>query len=95
VGIRGFYAWEKVIQHNYEMLFSRPTPDQVSRVKVDKMPDDLDWISIIDRLADGDITKHKVIYETNYIECLNLMAYWNHRDRYVEQMNKAINRKNN
>ena len=91
---RGFYAWEKVIQHNYEMLFSRPTPDQVSRVKVDKMPDDLDWISIVDRLADGDITKHNEIYKKNYVECLNLMAYWHHRDRYFDQINRANQRKN-
>jgi hypothetical protein len=59
------------------------------------MPDELNWIGMVDRLTNGDITKHKEVYQTNYIECLNLMAYWHHRDKYIEQVNKANARKNN
>lgn len=83
-----------MIDQNYDILFSRPSPAEKSRVSVDKMPDELNWIAMVDRLANGDITKHKNIYETNYIECLNLMAYWHHRDVYVSQVNRAIERKN-
>jgi len=62
-------------------------------VAVDEMPEELNWMAFIDRLADGDITKHEKVYNINYIEALNLMAYWHHRDKYIAQMNKAINNK--
>lgn len=48
---------------------------------------------MIDRLSSGDITKHEQIYKTNYIECLNLLAYWHHRDKYIERINRAEARK--
>ena len=50
------------------------------------------WISMIDRLSDGDISKHDNIYERNYIECLNLLSYWHEKDIYT---NKKNNIKNN
>lgn len=75
------------------MLFSRPSPAQTSRVAVDEMPEDLNWIAMVDRLANGDITKHDQIYKTNYIECLNLLAYYYHRDKYIERINRAEARK--
>jgi hypothetical protein len=43
---------------------------------------------MIDRLSNGDITKHDLIYERNYIECLNLLSYWHEKDAYNEKMNK-------
>ena len=79
---------------DYDILFSRPSPSQKSRVSVDEMPEELNWIGMVDRLSSGDITKHKEVYATNYLECLNLMAYWHHRDKYIENVNKANARKN-
>lgn len=49
------------------------------------------WLSMVDRLSDGDITKHDAIYERNYIECLNLLSYWHEKDKYMEQMNNIKN----
>lgn len=49
---------------------------------------------MVDRLADGDITKHDAIYKTNYIQVLTLMSYWNERDKHIEQVNRAQARKN-
>jgi hypothetical protein len=49
------------------------------------------WISMIDRLSNGDITKHDAIYERNYIECLNILSYWHEKDKYMEQMNNIKN----
>lgn len=49
------------------------------------------WISMVDRLSNGDITKHDLIYDRNYIECLNILSYWHERDKYMEQMNNAKN----
>ena len=44
------------------------------------------WLAMIDRLSNGDITKHDEIYDRNYIECLNLLSYWHERDRYYKQI---------
>lgn len=49
------------------------------------------WISMVDRLSNGDITKHDLVYERNYIECLNLLSFYHERDKYMEQMNNAKN----
>lgn len=49
------------------------------------------WISMMDRLSNGDITKHDEIYDRNYIECLNILSYWHERDRHMEQMNNIKN----
>lgn len=38
------------------------------------------WIAFIDRLANGDITKHDEVYRRNYIETLNLLSWWKVRD---------------
>lgn len=45
------------------------------------------WMSMLDRLSGGDITKFDQIYEKNYIECLNLLAYWAFRDKAIKQNN--------
>jgi hypothetical protein len=46
------------------------------------------WMSMVDRLSGGDITKHDLVYDRNYIECLNLLSYWKEKDEYMEEMNK-------
>jgi hypothetical protein len=51
------------------------------------------WMSMVDRLSNGDITRHDLVYERNYIECLNLLSYWHEKDKYMEEMNKQ--RQNN
>lgn len=51
------------------------------------------WLSMVDRLSNGDITKHDSVYDRNYIECLNLLSYWHEKDQYMEEMNKQ--RQNN
>jgi hypothetical protein len=43
---------------------------------------------MVDRLSNGDITKHDEVYQRNYIECLNLLSYWYERDKFHEQQNE-------
>lgn len=43
---------------------------------------------MIDRLANGDITKHDEIYRQNWLGCLNILAYYKSRDKYIEYENK-------
>lgn len=53
-----------------------------------KLDDRWKWLSMVDRLSGGDITKLDLVYERNYIECLNLLSFWYERDRYIEEINK-------
>jgi hypothetical protein len=46
------------------------------------------WLAMVDRLSNGDITRHSDVYEQNYIYCLNILSYWKERDEYAEQINK-------
>lgn len=53
------------------------------------IPTEYDEIALIDRLADGDITKFAQIYQIPYREALNLLNYWLVRDKAQEQARKA------
>lgn len=74
------------------MIFSLPTTAEVNRVAVDEIPEHLNWVAMVDRLANGDITKYDAIYKLSYSECLTTMSYWHHRDKYNKNINKKINR---
>ena len=83
-----FFKWEQVIQREYKGLFSRSVESEdrgISQVSIDKR---WSWLAMVDRLANGDITKHDEIFERNYIECLNLLSYWHERDLYMKEVNK-------
>lgn len=43
---------------------------------------------MIDRLANGDITKFQQIYEIPYREVLNLLSYWLVRDKAQYDLQK-------
>ena len=42
------------------------------------------WITIVDKLAKGDITKHEAVYDINYIHALNMLGHWKEIDKYKE-----------
>lgn len=52
------------------------------------MPSKWAYIAMIDRLSNGDITKHNDVYQINFIYCLNQLGYLRDKDEYIEQMNK-------
>lgn len=39
------------------------------------------WLSLILRLADDDVTKVDIVCEREYLECLNILGYWHQRDK--------------
>ena len=43
---------------------------------------------MVDRLANGDITKFEQIYLMEYEECLCLLELYHYRDKYNEQIEK-------
>ena len=46
------------------------------------------WFSIIERLANGDITKFDEVYKVTYITALNTLSYWKERDDYHNRLQK-------
>jgi hypothetical protein len=46
------------------------------------------WFSIVERLANGDVTKFEEIYKITYITALNTLSYWKERDDYQERLRK-------
>jgi hypothetical protein len=45
---------------------------------------------MVDRLSNGDITKHEAVYETNLFYCLDVLSYYKDRDKYQEHMHKKM-----
>ena len=43
--------------------------------------DNFKWLSIVDKLAGSDITKHNEVYDINYIHALNMLGFWKHMDK--------------
>lgn len=48
------------------------------------------WISMIERLAQGDITKFDSIYQMSVEESYYLLEYWKVRDEWTDDCNKII-----
>jgi len=48
------------------------------------------WISMVDRLSNGDVTKHEAVYEMNLFYCLDVLSFYKYRDKYQEQMHKKM-----
>lgn len=42
------------------------------------------WLTIVDKLAKGDITKHDKVYDLNYIHALNMLGHWKQIDEQKE-----------
>ena len=42
------------------------------------------WLTIVDKLAKGDITKHDKVYTINYIHALNMLGHWKQTDKQKE-----------
>ena len=61
-------------------MFFGKSPNE-SGISLDPIYDE---IAMIDRLANGDITKYESVKQVSYIECLNTLAYWNARDEAIE-----------
>lgn len=53
-----------------------------------KMPEQFNWISFIDILADGDILKYPLIDELDYEECLFKYLYEHYKDKYTKELNR-------
>lgn len=47
------------------------------------------FISMVDRLTNGDITKDELVYDIEYISCMTRLLFWKEKDDYIDKLNKA------
>lgn len=47
------------------------------------------WISFMERLSNGDLTKWEELYRVEYISTLNLLSWWKIRDEAEKLANKT------
>lgn len=45
------------------------------------------YIGMVDRLSNGDPTKHNELYKMNYKYLLTQLLYWKEKDEYIEKIN--------
>jgi hypothetical protein len=74
--------WETKVEDSRTLTIGGPTLDS-----------QYNWISMIDRLAGGDILKYEAVSDLTYLECLNVMGYWKKRDQVIEYKNKQLYKK--
>lgn len=81
-------------QQEYEPVYNAPDGGQEEKIGdfSMKVPTEYKWIAMIDRLSNGDITKHDTIYEMNWRSTLYLLSYWAVRDRVTHANNMAKNK---
>lgn len=87
-----FFDWRKVITYNFSGLFSGKKEDDEDDILDGPAAPEFDgrwkWFSMIERLANGDITKFEEVYKIPYISALNTLSYWHERDQYQERLRK-------
>jgi len=88
-----FFEWRGVITYNFSALFSGKQQDGEEDVIMDgpaapEFDNRWKWFSLIERLANGDITKFEEVYKITYISALNTLSYWKERDDYQERLRK-------
>jgi hypothetical protein len=44
------------------------------------------WMGVIEKLANGDITKFEEVTKMEFILCLNWLSYWKYKDKKVAKM---------
>lgn len=83
--------WHSIILDAYSGLFKTKSDDDDDSsfdIGAPSMNPKWRWFSIIERLADGDITRFDEIYKQSYINCLNLLSYWKEKNDYENSMRR-------
>jgi hypothetical protein len=44
---------------------------------------------MIDRLSNGDITKHEEVFQVKYVWAMTNLLFWKDKDEYIDKINKA------
>jgi UV DNA damage repair endonuclease len=49
------------------------------------------WFAMVEKLANGDVTKFESVYKQNFILCLNLLSFWREREIEFNRLSKIQN----
>jgi hypothetical protein len=52
------------------------------------------WLSLVDTLASGDVTKYEQVYDVSYELCLSKLSYDHAKDKYTREVNRRIELQN-
>lgn len=81
---------EQINYSEYQPLYDATSVETTNGADFStKMPEEYKWIAMIDRLTDGDITKHDMVYDQNWRSTLYLLSYWAVRDKVNSIKNKT------
>ena len=90
--VLNYNNWHTIILNSYSGLFgtnkSNNDDEDSKEISGPSMDSRWRWYSIVEKLANGDITKFDEIYKQSYINCLNLLSYWKERDDYEASVRK-------
>lgn len=90
--VLNYNNWHSIILSSYSGLFGKPKStdddDQGFDIGAPSINPKWRWFSIVEMLADGDITKFDEVYKQQYINCLNLLSYWKERQDYENSMRR-------
>jgi hypothetical protein len=79
-------------KHFSELYKSKPQKgNELIKIEMDSK---YNFISMVDRLANGDITKYEAVYQIEWVEALTTLEYYKAKDEYIEKLNKANEAKN-
>lgn len=78
-----------MIEYNYSGLFNKKvTNDENEEEESEGLSSRWRWFSIVERLANGDITKFNEVYKVTYLTALNTLSYWKEKEDVKEMMRK-------
>ena len=89
--VLNYNNWHSIILSSYSGLFKTKSDDDDDKgfdIGAPSMNPKWRWFSIIERLADGDITRFDEIYKQSYINCLNLLSYWKEKNDYEDSVRR-------
>lgn len=89
--VMNYNNWHSIILNSYSGLFKTKSDDDDDKgfdIGAPSMNPKWRWFSIVERLADGDITRFDTIYKQNYIDCLNLLSYWKEKNDYEDSVRR-------
>ena len=77
-----------MIFYNYKGLFNKNKQEELEEEDAPATAPTFDnrwkWFSIIERLANSDITKFEEVYKVPYITALNTLSYWKEKQDYED-----------
>lgn len=88
-----FIKFDEFILNNYKIIFEEDYDDEY-RNKGYKIPKNFNIIGMLDRLSSGSIINDEAVLKQNVISTMNRLAYWAHRDKRINSINKIISNKN-